>query len=127
VRLNQFQLKRDGRLRGAGKAVAALSAAFALFGAHCAFIRWHEVHGTRDFAAAVAGPFQLGAGETADFLERAIGHMETVRRFGLYDSPRLLRRLAAARRHRGVLLSVLGREAEAQVELREAERLNRRP
>lgn len=123
VRFNSFQLKRAGRVTSTGRALAAVAAVFAVFTAHSAVVRYHHWRGYAIFdeldrraaAATVSVGATLGslektersletatppeltrlAASSAPDMDRAIGHLEFCRRFGLFVSPKLQQRLAA--------------------------------
>jgi len=102
VRLNNFLLKRGGRLTRSGVAFAGLCTAFGLFFAHSAFIRWHEFRGQRDFNAIQQSLERSGDAPDA-LVQAAIGHWKTCERWGLFHSVHLDRRLASLYRVADVL------------------------
>lgn len=95
VRLNNFQLKRHGRLTNWGAGFAALAMVLGAFVGHSAFIRYHEFLGQRALERISAGRPQPPAGPAPALLAEALGHYRTIERSGLFRSPLLDRRLAS--------------------------------
>ncbi len=87
VRLNNFQLKRAGRISRTGLAFAGLAVATVTLTAHSAFIRWHEYQGWQ--AAEVSKDHHQSPADRRDALESAIFHLSTARSRGLYTHPDL--------------------------------------
>jgi len=101
VRLNNFQLKRSGRLTGRGKVFAGISLLLGFFVIHSALIRYHEFRGQRaleechelsmeDSPTALAGAATIG-----------INHLKACQRWGLFNDVTLNRRLAELYRMAG--------------------------
>ncbi|MCK6486231.1 MAG: tetratricopeptide repeat protein [Phycisphaerae bacterium] len=85
VRFNNFQLKINGELTRVGWGAAAAAFAMCVFTAHSGFIRYHEYLGVR------AGDGATDAAGRAT----ALRHLETARRWGLFERPDLPRRMAS--------------------------------
>lgn len=118
VRLNNFELKRGGRLTRGDVAFAGGAAMFAAFFAHSAFIRWHEFAGQRVFDTLRAMR-EHGQPLPRELIATALGHLEQCERWGLTRSTALQRRLAGLHDARGAAetaefytLRVLEREPE---------------
>ncbi len=94
VRLNSFQLRLHGQMTGPGCVFAGLAVASALFVAHCAFIRYHELIGQRDLTR-IAALHHHSAPVPPALLAGAAGHLGAVDRWGLVEPPLLPRRLAS--------------------------------
>ncbi len=94
VRLNQFQLSLQGRMRPAGRVFAATALGIGIFTLHSAFIRWHEWTGGRAYDEIASGRER---GTTADPQRIAFArhHLEICERFGLVRPTGLDRRLAS--------------------------------
>lgn len=94
VSLGRFPLKASGRLTTAGVVFALASGVLAAFIAHSAFIRYHEFKGGRAYGEflqeARTGSVDAGSGSVT----RALEHLETCDRWGLYRSTVLNGRLA---------------------------------
>ncbi len=95
VHLSHVRLKRRSRITPSGKTFALAAALTALFVAHSAVIRFHERAGQRALETLEAGSAG-GAAAAQQLASRALHHLETVERWGLVRSTRLLRRLASA-------------------------------
>lgn len=92
LRLNNFELKRDGRLTMRGRGFAAVSALLAVFVLHSGFIRYHERLGERALerlARASAGD----ASATAE-AKTALAHFAACEQWGLFKHPLLEQRFA---------------------------------
>lgn len=111
VRLNNFPLKRSGRLTGQGKVFAAVSLLLGFFVVHSALIRYHEFRGGRALdecrrlsdgtpSATLAGAAAIG-----------IDHLKVCERWGLFGDATLNRRLAE-------LYQMAGAPGEAEPYLR---------
>lgn len=100
VRLNNFELKRAGRLTGAGVVFVTGAAAFAAFFSHSAFIRWHEFAGQRSFDA-LRLLRERGEPLPAGRIAAALQHFQKCERWGLTRSTALYRRLAGLHDARG--------------------------
>lgn len=87
VRLNNFQLKRSGRLSRSGWCVAGAVVLVAALTAHSAFIRYHEHLGWR--AANRLHEQHAGGADSGPTIDAALGHLSIARRWGLYVSPAL--------------------------------------
>jgi Tfp pilus assembly protein PilF/NAD-dependent dihydropyrimidine dehydrogenase PreA subunit len=94
VSLGRFQLKTSGRLTTAGVGFALAACVLGVFVAHSAFIRYHEFKGKRAYGeflqAARTGTVDSDSGS----VKRALEHLETCDRWGLYRSTLLSNRLA---------------------------------
>lgn len=94
VWLNHFTLRSAGRLTRSGTAFATLAAAFAVFFAHSAFIRYHEFRGQRTLDAIHAA-LDAGQPPPQSLVTDALAHLDLCERWGLVRSADLHRRLAA--------------------------------
>jgi hypothetical protein len=96
LRLNNFTLKRAGRLTRGGALFAAGGCAFAIFATHSAYIRYHEFRGHRAYDR-VQKTIRDGVASTQppSELHAALNDLETCYDFGLLHPPRLRQRLAA--------------------------------
>jgi len=103
ARLQKIVLAKGGRVRRAGVAFCGVSALLAALTAHSGWIRWNELAVERTVAAAD----KRGGALEPERLAAARASANTVRRFGLFESP------AAQLRH--------ARIAELCGELEEAE------
>jgi Flp pilus assembly protein TadD/NAD-dependent dihydropyrimidine dehydrogenase PreA subunit len=106
VRLNNFQLKRAGRVSKFGMVFAGIAAATVTLTAHSAFIRSHEYRGWQ--AAEVARQHQPIESDRQDALESAITHLSIARRWGLYTPPVLERSLQSLHGSRAQLVAANG-------------------
>ncbi len=91
VRLNNFQLKRAGRLSGFGFIFAVFAVLITTLTAQSAFIRYHEQAGWR-----IVNQLQRSRKANADVsgtLNTAITHLSFTKRWGLYTAPILDKKL----------------------------------
>jgi tetratricopeptide (TPR) repeat protein len=79
-----FRLKRADKLTSAGGVFAAAMIVFALFVAHSATIRYHEVLGQRDFDSVRLALDRGDATLPADAIRSAIRHLTAARQWGLF-------------------------------------------
>jgi Flp pilus assembly protein TadD/polyferredoxin len=87
VRLNNFQLKRAGRVSRPGAIFAGLAVAIVALSVHSAYIRSHEYRGWQ--AADVFKDHRQAPADRRAALESAISHLSTARSRGLYAPPAL--------------------------------------
>jgi len=94
VSMDRFRLKESGRLTSAGVGFALAAGVLAVFIGHSAFIRYHEFKGARAYGEflqeARTGSVDSGSGSVT----RALEHLGTCDRWGLYRSTLLSSRLA---------------------------------
>jgi Flp pilus assembly protein TadD/ferredoxin len=95
VRLNNFQLKRAGRLTSAGRVFALISLVLAAFTAHSALIRFHEAAGRSAYDRVVQIAAVGGLDDDSRDLASARRHLAAVDRLGVIDPPYVRRRLAS--------------------------------
>ncbi len=117
VRLSHLWLKRRSGITPGGRVFALAAALAAVFVAHSAVIRFHERAGQRALETLEAGP-ESGARAAPELVSQARRHLETVERWGLVRSTRLLLRLASVH-------SLAGSPAAAEPYLRRV--LRRQP
>lgn len=125
VRLNNFMLRRGGRLTRAGGAFVGGGCGLLLLAGHSAFIRFHEFRGHRTFervtgALHSGGPSGAAGAPSAPLaaLQSAAADLEACARYGLLRPPRLLGRIAVLHARIGEQLADGGRFAEAAAHLR---------
>jgi polyferredoxin len=106
VRLNNFQLKRDGVLTKQGRIALALLGILGLFVAHSGFIRYHEYVGGTLF-----DHLRASHSLKKEQAEEALRHLKEVHRFGLFRSLPLEQKMAS-------LYSVLGDSEHALLHLK---------
>lgn len=105
LRLNPFQLKRTGRITPAGWCFVAIAGLIALFVAHCAFIRFHEIAGQSHYnklAHLMTSNADPGETATAQHIQQTLYHLETCKKWGLVWPPELMQRLATVHLWRGL-------------------------
>ncbi len=117
VRLNNFQLKRAGRVSRIGLAFAGLAVATLALTAHSAFIRSHEYRGWQ--AAEVSRDHHQSPADRRDALESAILHLSAARRQGIYTPPELDGTLQTLHGTLAQLLAISG-DLEGAIEALEA-------
>lgn len=131
VRFGRRLLKCDGRVRASGVVFLAGAAALLTFCVHSAFIRYHEFVGYRAAdrvrAASAAPPVPAGVEVSATAghgdsiaLERAIGHLDFCRRWGLFTPRKLAHQLSGLLAARGGQRAERGALAGAVADLRRA-------
>ena len=94
ARIGGFQLKLAGRVTAAGRVFAVVFAVGVAFLAHSGFVRYHEFLGARAYNQVTSGHREATAPASGVVVAAAIGHLETVGRWGLVRSIRHDRRLA---------------------------------
>ncbi len=86
-------LKRNGRLRPAGRVFATLMVLFLAFSVHSGMVQYHKHLGYAGFERYRVAT-SLGDPQAAPLAEQAIGHLEWTERWGLFRSLRLEEKLA---------------------------------
>jgi Flp pilus assembly protein TadD/NAD-dependent dihydropyrimidine dehydrogenase PreA subunit len=94
VALGRLQLKESGRLTRAGGVFVALALGLVVFIGHSAFIRYHEFNGHRAFSDFLTAARSGSVDASTPSVARALRHLETCDRWGLYRSELLNSRLA---------------------------------
>jgi tetratricopeptide (TPR) repeat protein/polyferredoxin len=94
LRLNNFQLKREGRLTAAGLVFAAGVFALTTLVAHSAFVRYHEYSGDRAYERVIQIAGSQSTDDLSALLAGAVYHLELCDRWGLFHPALLDERLA---------------------------------
>ena len=89
VRLGKWQLRRSGRLTGAGQAFACAALLAGMFTVHSAFVRYHESRGHRAYVEA-----RQAERPPIETVGTAIHHLSMAGRFGLFRPLALHERIA---------------------------------
>lgn len=119
VRMSHLLFKRAGRITSWGVAFVVAGAAFSMFWAHSAFIRYHEFFGYRAAERAMRNRVAADSPEFA----AALWHLDLCHTWGLRTPPKLARQLGSLRAARGEFLAAHGDFQAAGGELRESIRL----
>lgn len=94
VSMGRFWLKQSGRLTSAGVGFALAAGVLAVFVAHSAFIRYHEFKGKRAYGEFLQEARTGTVDSDSRSVIRALEHLGTCDRWGLYRSTALNSRLA---------------------------------
>jgi tetratricopeptide (TPR) repeat protein/NAD-dependent dihydropyrimidine dehydrogenase PreA subunit len=94
VSLGRLRLKESGRMTTAGVGFALAACVLAVFVGHSAFIRYHEVKGQRAYSEFLTEARTGSVDSGTPSVIRALAHLETCHRWGLYRSTLLNNRLA---------------------------------
>lgn len=95
VAVRRIVLKSRGRLTRGGYAAVALLVLLAGFVVHSGYIRWHEYQAWRLFRQLQQRTAGGAATLPAELLAACESHLQTVRRWGVYRSSHLYRKLAS--------------------------------
>jgi len=94
--VNRYLLKVEGKLLRPGYVFAGVCGLFLLFTVHSAFIQYHKRVGDYLLGRVTSAPDALLMVEERDLLERAVAHLETSDRYGLFSTTPLNMKLGGA-------------------------------
>jgi len=118
VRLNQFQLKINQRIRRAGWVFAAIVVVVGVLGMHSGYIRYHEFVGWRAVRALEQHPSDLDEPSDASaMVELAYAHLMTTKKWGVYTPSALDEKIGELRVARAQVQAQGGDGAGAIAEL----------
>ncbi len=94
LRLNNFQLKRSGKMTMAGRGFAALAMVLFTLSVHSGVIRFHEVAGNR-MLQTIHDRSLLGEDALPTEIKTALGHFQICERWGLLHPSEIDHRMAS--------------------------------